>query len=36
MVTIQQENILNYLYHQNFYKVIRIDLSKQTNTNIPQ
>ena len=29
-------NVLDYLYHQNYYKVIGIDLSRQTNTNIPQ
>ena len=29
-------DLLDYLYHQNFYKLISIDLSKQTNTNIPQ
>ena len=29
-------NLLDYLYHQNYYKLIFIDLSKQTNTTIPQ
>ena len=29
-------NVLNYLYHQNYYKLIGIDLSRQTNTSIPQ
>ena len=29
------ENLLNYLYHQNYYKGIGIDFSRQTNTNIP-
>ena len=29
-------NLLDYLYHQNYYKLIGIDLSRQTNTNIPQ
>ena len=29
-------NVLDYLYHQNYYKLIGIDLSRQTNTNIPQ
>ena len=28
-------NLLDYLYHQNYYKVIGIDLSRQTNTRIP-
>ena len=30
------ENLLDYLCHQNYYKLICIDLSKQTNTSIPQ
>ena len=30
------ENLLDYLYHQNYYKLIGIDLSRQTNTSIPQ
>ena len=30
------ENSLNYLYHQKYYKLIGIDLSSQTNRNIPQ
>ena len=29
-------NLLDYLYHQNYYKLIGIDLSRQTNTNVPQ
>ena len=29
-------HFLDYLYHQNHYKLIGIDLSRQTNTNIPQ
>ena len=29
-------NLLDYLYHQNYYKLLGIDLSRQTNTNIPQ
>ena len=29
-------NLLDYLYHQNHYKLTGIDLSRQTNTNIPQ
>ena len=29
-------NLLDYLYHQNYYKVIGIDLSRQTNTSITQ
>ena len=29
-------NLLDYLYHQHYYKLIGIDLSRQTNTNIPQ
>ena len=28
-------NLLGFLYHQNYYKLIGIDLSRQTNTNIP-
>ena len=30
------ENLLDYLYHQNYYKLIVRYLSRQTNTNIPQ
>ena len=30
------ENLLDYLYHQSYYKFIGIDLSRQTNTSIPQ
>ena len=29
-------NLLDYLYHQNYYKVIGIDLSRQTNTSVLQ
>ena len=29
-------NLLDYLYHQNYYELIGIDLSRQTNTNFPQ
>ena len=29
-------NLLNYLYHQKYYKLIGIDLSRQTNPSIPQ
>ena len=29
-------NLLDWLYHQNYYKLIEIDLSIQTNTSIPQ
>ena len=29
-------NLLDYLYHQSYYKLIGIDLSRQTNTNIPE
>ena len=29
-------NFLDFSYHQHYYKVIAIDLSRQTNTNIPQ
>ena len=29
-------NVLHYLYHQNYYKLIGIDLSRQTNPTIPQ
>ena len=28
-------NLLNYLYHQKYYKLIVVDLSRQTNRNIP-
>ena len=33
MMTIQ---LLDYLYHQNYYKLIGIDLLRQANTNILQ
>ena len=29
-------NLLDYLYHQKYYKLIGIDLSRQRNTNISQ
>ena len=29
-------HLLDYLYHQNYYKLIGIDFSRQKNTNIPQ
>ena len=29
-------NLLEYLYHQKYYKLIGLDLSRQTNTSIPQ
>ena len=29
-------NLLDYLYYQKCYKLIGIDLSRQTNTNIPR
>ena len=29
-------NLLDYLYYQNSYQLIRIDLSRQTNKSIPQ
>ena len=28
--------LLGYLYHQKYYRLIGIDLSRQTNTSIPQ
>ena len=30
------ENLLDYLYHQEYYKLMGIDLSRRTNTNISQ
>ena len=30
------QNLLEYSHHQNFYKLIGIDLSRQTNTTVPQ
>ena len=30
------EPLLDYLYHQNYYKLIGIDLSRQINTSTPQ
>ena len=30
------ENLLDYLHHQKYYKLIGIDLSRQKNTSIPQ
>ena len=29
-------NLLDYLYHQKYYKTTGIDLSRQTNMSIPQ
>ena len=29
-------NLLDYLYHQKYYKLIGIDLARQRNTSIPQ
>ena len=29
-------NVLDYLYHRNYYKLIGIGLSRQANTSIPQ
>ena len=29
-------NLLEYLHHQNYYRLIGIDLPRQTNTSIPQ
>ena len=29
-------NLLDHFYHQKYYKLIGIDLSRQTNTSIPQ
>ena len=29
-------NLLDYLYQQNYYKLIYIDLSRQTNTSVSQ
>ena len=29
-------NLLDYLYHQKYYKIIGIDFWRQTNTSIPQ
>ena len=28
--------LLDYLYHRKYYKLINIDLSRQTNTSFPQ
>ena len=33
---IQQKKLLEYFYHQKFYKIISKDLSRETNTIIPQ
>ena len=30
------ENLLDYLYHQKYYKLIGNDVSRQKNTSIPQ
>ena len=29
-------NLLDYFYHQNYFKLIGIDVSRQTNMSIPQ
>ena len=29
-------NLLDFSYRQNYYKLVGIDLSRQTNTNIPE
>ena len=31
-----RRNLSDYLYHQKYYNLIGIDLSRQTNTSIPQ
>ena len=36
MMTAQQVFFLDFSYHQNYYKLIGIDLSRQTNMSIPQ
>ena len=28
--------LLDYLHHENYYKIIQIDLSRQMNTTVPQ
>ena len=33
---IKHKNLLDYLYHQKYYKLIGIDLFRHTNTIIPQ
>ena len=30
------QNLLDYLYHQRYCKIISIDLSRETNTSIPE
>ena len=30
------QNLLDYLYHQGYCKIIAIDLSRETNTSIPE
>ena len=35
-MTIQQGSVLDFSYHQSYYKLIGIDLSKQANMSIPQ
>ena len=30
------ENLLDYLYHQNYCKLISVDLSRKTSTSIPK
>ena len=34
--TYTTRNLLDFSYHQNYYKLIDIDLSKEININIPQ
>ena len=34
--TMTIQNLLDYLYYQKYYKLIGTDLSRQTNTGIPQ
>ena len=29
-------SLLDYLYHQKYYKLVGIDLSRQTNVSVPQ
>ena len=32
----KSRHLLDYLYHQKYYKLIGIDLSKQANTSVPE
>ena len=36
MMTLPQKNLLDYLYHQKYYKLIAIYYSRETNTSILQ